>query len=290
MTSAVTHVPELDDRACSSSRARSERARNARGSHPFGCRQAAAWTAVAIALAVPEVGPGTADAAAVPKPAADRIFAGCKLDPTSDLGLRTAAGLADIGMAVVYTLSNPNDGQKLGGKFTGPVICTSVAADISGPTTEIAPVANVTLQGVQQSAILAYRRSGAVEKRVCHTTVGEPSCLRIRTPAQPASGVCALAPGTLAALKNNMKDGGITQPEISFVVVHALKSDTAVTCIDPSQVSATTDLSPGTGVFLLTGEEALIVRYTTTINGPVNKRICHTAAGNSDCYVITELP
>ena len=189
-----------------------------------GRAQIARWTEMtsackAMALASALVIGGSVPALAVdpPDPAANKVWGGCVLTPTTVTGLIGNIGVGQgiqgnqvkVSFVVVYTLAYDNNGQPLtgsGSSFTGPVICRNpsevgiTAFDKGGEggqvllkeTTDIptqtdpgVPQAtSVDILDAEEAFFLRYvlnngANAGKNEKRVCHTTDGNVDCFRI---------------------------------------------------------------------------------------------------------------
>jgi len=166
-------------------------------------RSAYVRTAIAAAALTCALPANAANAQAL----ANRIVSNCTLNATQIAALTpslVAAGIPapTIDFVVVYSLTNPNDGQALGsggtGPFTGPVLCTSGAVGLEGPpnvnvTTPIPASGSgtVDLLGIETALITQYRTRpavppGKVEKRFCHSVGDANDCFRIfALPASP---------------------------------------------------------------------------------------------------------
>jgi len=168
-----------------------------------------AFRAMAVASALVAGTSIPAIAADPPAPAANRVWAGCQLSPTTVTALignleatgGIPSGNAAVSFVVVYTLANDNNGQHLSGpNFTGPVICTNpgqvgiTAFDKNGETggnriTETTDIPTQThpsggtidILEAEEEFILKYVLSGstAPEKRLCHSTGPNVDCFRI---------------------------------------------------------------------------------------------------------------
>jgi len=178
------------------------------------------------------------------------------------------------------------------------------------------------------------RAGGAQLTRVCSAmalasalAVGGSVQALAADPPDPAAnkvwGGCLLSPPTVLDLEADLKDGGIPQGEVSFVVVYTLKNlndgqklssgfTGAVICTDPAAVGITaldkngnplkettdipTDTHTGVSTInVLGGEEAFILQYQLNPDTnplpnplPIEKRICHTTGNNVDCFRIFE--
>jgi hypothetical protein len=170
-------------------------------------------SAMALASALAVGGSVQALAADPPDPAANKVWGGCQLSPTtlSNLELDLKDGgipQPEVSFVVVYTLKNANDGQRLSGtSITGPVICTDSTTvgitafdnfgeaggpthllkettDIPTETHTVPPTTTINVLGGEEAFILQYQlNNGAnplpIEKRICHTTGNNVDCFRI---------------------------------------------------------------------------------------------------------------
>jgi hypothetical protein len=158
-------------------------------SPPRGAMMARRSVALASALLLG----GTLQAAAqTPDPTAGAVWGGCVLSDAAVTALP-----AGVDFVVVYSLSNPDDGQALdgGGGHTGPVICinesrvgiTAFEFDDITPLTPESRIpdatgpegaATVNLLAAEEALIVQYRLnpSLAIEKRFCQTFAGNSQC------------------------------------------------------------------------------------------------------------------
>ena len=124
-------------------------------------------------------------------------------------------------------------------------------------------------------------------------------------------GGCLLttgATGAVEALGKSLKGPGgkgVPSPQIDFVLVYTLRNDNdgqrfgdgttgPILCTNPDTVSIETTLEntaiPASGnVDIKALEQALIMQYQQA-GGIRNKRICHTVADNTDCFLIKPVP
>lgn len=120
-------------------------------------------------------------------------------------------------------------------------------------------------------------------------------------------GGCVLTTGAVGALRRSLigPDGeGVRSPQVDFVLVYTLQNDNdgqhfgdgttgPILCTNPDTVSIETTLEntriPDSGkVDIKALEQALIMQYQQA--GIRNKRICHTVADNTDCFLIKPVP
>lgn len=119
-------------------------------------------------------------------------------------------------------------------------------------------------------------------------------------------GGCVLTPNAVSGLGESLKSGVPTDHEIDFVLVYSLQNDNdgqhfgkgttgPILCSNPKTVAIetteeNTPIPDGPGkVDIKALEQALIMQYQQQ-DGSRNKRICHTVAGNTDCFLITPAP
>lgn len=118
-------------------------------------------------------------------------------------------------------------------------------------------------------------------------------------------GGCELTTGVGGAVKElgaSLTAGGLSAPhEIDFVLVYSRANDNdgqhfgdgttgPILCINPDSVDIetteeNTPIPDGGTVDIKALEQALIMQYQQA--GIRNKRICHTVADNTDCFLIT---
>jgi hypothetical protein len=117
---------------------------------------------------------------------------------------------------------------------------------------------------------------------------------------------CKLTNSTVNGIKNNLKYyGGITTSNVDFVLVYSLANTNdgqpttggytgPVLCVNPASVtypppatSENTPIGPEGQAWNITDlEQALLLQYEKT-TGVREKRVCHTVAGNTNCFLIT---
>jgi hypothetical protein len=168
---------------------------------------------MALASALVIGGSVQALAADPPDPAANKVWGGCVLTPTTVTGLigniddgpGIQGNQVKVSFVVVYTLAYDNNGQPLtgsGSPFTGPVICRNPSevgitsldntggllketTDIPTQTDPGVPKAtSVDILDAEEAFFLRYvlnngANIGKKENRVCHSTDGNVDCFRI---------------------------------------------------------------------------------------------------------------
>jgi hypothetical protein len=127
-------------------------------------------------------------------------------------------------------------------------------------------------------------------------------------PAPPKDQVatCKLTTSVVNGIKSNLKfSSGITTSNVDFVLVYSLANANdgqpttggytgPVLCVNPASVTypppATNENTPigpeGQAWNITDLEQALLLQYQKT-SGVREKRVCHTVAGNTNCFLIT---
>ncbi|MGH8659064.1 MAG: hypothetical protein ACREV4_11485 [Gammaproteobacteria bacterium] len=144
-------------------------------------------------------------------------------------------------------------------------------------------------------------------------------------PGPPAAnkvwGGCELTNGAVIELQNSLTaEGGLPGeplPQVDFVIVYSLQNNNdgqaigeagftgPILCTDPGMVSidtttadtpipSATEQAAGVTVDIEGIEEALLLQYQKMQSGALlgdrEKRVCHTVAGNTDCFLIKPAP
>lgn len=137
---------------------------------------------------------------ALAAPPANKVWGDCQLTQEAIDGIVASlestggvpSGNGKVDFVVVYTLQNPNDGQKLGVEggpsFTGPVLCANTTNVDIASTEENTPIpkdsdpeTTVDIKALEQALIVQYDQAG-IRKRFCHTVANKNQCFLIRTP------------------------------------------------------------------------------------------------------------
>jgi len=184
------------------------------------------WKATVLAAALLVGGSIEALAQDPPAPAPNKVWGGCVLNQDAVDGLigslEATGGIpvdqAAVSFVVVYTLTNPNNGQLLDATpnpdvYSGPVICTNPAVAITaeehdldgGPLKETSDIPgsctsapchdthpagaadDIDINSAEEVFLLQYTVNGGdldgtKENRVCHTTDANVDCFRFFAP------------------------------------------------------------------------------------------------------------
>lgn len=161
---------------------------------------------------------------------------------------------------------------------------------------------------------LRYRRFGTFLPAllVAGLAIGVSPAILSAPPRPPSEdhvwGGCVLTTDAVKALGKSLKgpEGkGVPSPQVDVVLVYTLQNDNdgqhfgdgttgPILCTNPDTVSSIeTTLEntriPASGkVDIKALEQALIMQYQQA--GIRNKRICHTVADNTDCFLIKPVP
>jgi len=97
----------------------------------------------------------------------------------------------------------------------------------------------------------------------------------------------------LIYVRTNPNDGqqiGITSTYTGPVLCHNSASESVVPTTEATSIPNTTNHGSATSVDILDSEEAFHLRYHLNGgSGATEKRVCHTVAGNTDCFFIQPL-
>jgi hypothetical protein len=124
-------------------------------------------------------------------------------------------------------------------------------------------------------------------------------------PAKDRIATCRLNATAVKSLKQSLKSTtGLAESNVDFALVYSLANPNdgqpttdgytgPVLCINPESVtypptptSENTPVGPAGQAWNITDlEQALLLQYRKT-DGVIEKRVCHTVAGNTDCFLI----
>jgi hypothetical protein len=162
------------------------------------------------------------------------------------------------------------------------------------PLRSLAMVATVGLvSGVSLEATAAPSGSPQANRiffNCTFTTAGLQSILNI-----PTSSLNALAGSQVQAsyiiiyVRGNPNDGQRLGTTSSYTgPILCINSDTedVVQTTETTAIPNSTNQPGATSVNILGGEEALHLQYKLNPSGDIEKRLCHTAANNTDCFFI----